>query len=308
VKARAVDWYGKALPTLAGFTKAKVEKRLGGIEPTTTPPPPSHARSSTALRTDPARKGLIKSLQAAVDQAPTTRLSGIVLERTVLKGLVVIEKDTKLQGGVELIPSPGAVVINLSYECSYLPTNIPDQEPPFISISFNGRHTQVDSRRAKSVFRNCIFYGVFVLDGSFSPDFENCAFFGVAGVSRGSYRGNNAQVWNAHSIPGQFKNCLFSNVTFSRLSPVENTESCAFKQCGLTAERQGARIAQVKAWDTDGLLAKSLDTALYRDEKRLRIVAPDQPCTVPFFSEAKELEEALAAIAKKHGAAGDMRP
>jgi hypothetical protein len=276
-KSRARFWYEIALYNVDGQNKLRLEKRIQEVD-----------GFSIFKNSACKSKLVVKHLQSCLAhwQEPTLRLSGIIKQTTELKGLVVIDPGAVLQGGVQLVPMPGAIIVNNSRSVTFsLPEHLTQGLPIFFIGSFPDNMNFV---------RNCVFLG------NFYPRhkcvYENCLFIGD---TRAKPKYGSADANGSSHV----KNCYFLGTTFGDASLLINSEFCAFIQCRFSNQRLklASKFDDVKIWDLDGSIKRSLDSTLYFDEKRLNISQILEPVNIPLSEKINEIKAALDVIAENYG-------
>ena len=169
-----------------------------------------------------------------------------------LRDFTVIHSDVRLTGNGSLIPTAGALVINVAENISYVPTRI--RGLPFISWCRSPHQTFNDGAASRNeAFSNCIFYGSVLIDAQASPLFQNCVFIGVNSD-------NGAKLVHTRS-PAQHSNqsfhCDFFRLGFLSPLPIAGSEHCWFGQCGIgDIALPVQRPVTVSAWDSDGAISR----------------------------------------------------
>ena len=202
----------------------------------------------TAL--DPRTQRLLASLSAVVTREPTV-ITEPVDRRIELRDFVIIRADVTMVAGGELIPIPGALVLNGSSKAYYEAIEVPGV--PFVSCSIHAGQTfSPHGFERNRTFANGVFYGNVLLDPAQSPRFRECAFIGGTTT-------RDVVMWEkTQQRLGQIQACDFHRLRLRSARPIAASDRCAFSACDLVGPPGEAVSGDISAWDAKGALQAQL--------------------------------------------------
>jgi len=231
------------------------------------------ARTSATTRSTGVFAQRILRHLAEISQFQPQLISGPITSDIVLRDFVVLTKGARLQGG-RLIPTAGAVVINLSEGCGYQPVVV--RGLPFISIAPTPFHTTCGGRvEDGDLFSNAIFFGNAAIDGKACGNFSACSFIGShlpLAFPLGEIHSPSGQ-----TRPGQVRNSDFVHLTIKDATTIAATDRCYFEDTTIERGRTAFNDLTISAWDARGALQAALTTS----QSRIQIRSlPGQPATL----------------------------
>jgi hypothetical protein len=232
--------------------------------------------------------------------AEVTTFDPVVISQPItsdieLRDFVVLTKGAILQGG-RLIPTAGAVVLNLTERTGYQPMELHGM--PFISIGGSPAHTVNGGRVADGTrFSNAVFYGNVSIDSMTCGDFEACSFIG-SGLPIGKPFAN---VYNFTGVvrPGQVRHSDFVRMTFNDALSVTATDQCFFSGNTFEAGKPPRAYTDLPAWDMNGEAQVALNRLNAAGQPRIQIRPLPGRSMSPFGADTQAVGVAIDAMLTK---------
>jgi len=253
----------------------------------------AEARRAAAM-TGPVDERTARVLRhiAEVTQFEPQVIAGPISGDVHLRDFVVLTKSARLQGG-RLIPTAGALVINLADKVGYQPLVI--RGMPFISIAGNPAHSGFYGRvEDGNHFSNAVFFGNTTIDSFGSGTFSACAFLGSRLPL--PFTMNEIFSFSTQVRPGQVMHSDFACVTVKDQATIAATDKCFFQSVQVQVGRPAAQRADICAWDMDNSFQALLDRIEAQGHPRLQLhPQPGRPAT-PFGVHASTIAAALDQV------------
>ena len=200
---------------------------------------------------DPRAQRLLGNLATVTTGEPMV-ISGPIDRRIELRGFVVIRADATMVAGGELIPCPGALVLNGSPKANYEATQV--EGDAFVSCSVHAGQTFFHHGFERGrVMANAVFYGSVLIDPVHSPRFRDCAFIGGTGP-------RDVVSWEKSvQRDGQVLHCDFHRLRLLNALAIAASDKCAYSACELVGSPSEIKPRDICAWDPKGVLQAQLD-------------------------------------------------
>lgn len=275
----------------AGLEKARLEKRLRDVQQQQARLAPKDQPSMTSG----SGSRVVAHLMRLSVSTPTI-LKGNIDKDRVLKGLVVFDRESSVQGGVKLTMEPGTVVVYRGEIEPPIPDPTSQEGLPFFVVS--NRCSWRGFRDSDDAIENLVLYGSgYFFGNSAARKFSNCAFISDGNKNFGVFE------------KADYESCSLYRISIMTVQVIDKSQNCLFKDCLMFKETAGGEERKdrlsvsggtIRLWDVNTGIDKYLAGALYKDEKRLKIEAiPGRPTSF-LANDLPGIADALKVIRDKY--------